>query len=522
MEDLRLRLLGYLASAWHYRWHGLAAAASICAIGWLTIALIPNSFESETKVYIDTDTLLRPLLKGLAVTTNSAQQVNVMLRTLLTTPNLERVIRATNHNSDKMSGAQMQDAVASLRNGISLSSLGTKKLFSITYRAASPARAQSVAQALLYVLIDSNIGNLRKSSDNVRGFLDNQISSYEQKLTEADRRRANFKSSHLNFFTTSSRGGVTDVGDSVVAADTALIQAKTTLGEAKARRDSLVSQLRLTQSTLDVNTPPAVIIGGGPLSLSEQLSIAKAKLSALQIRFTNDYPDVQIEKHLIKKLKSEIAESSKSGTVRDLQGISNPAYVAISNKVADQDANVAVARERLASAKTQLVQAKKTALLAITVQRQYQNLDRDYQVLHKNYEALVARRESANISQAADSQQSTIFRIVEPPNRPDRPIAPNRLLLNAIVLFVGLGAGLAVAVALGETSGRIKSVGELSASFSLPVLGAITFVQTAVDATRQRRSALHFALGVSLLLLGYIVILILFHHLVATPEVHSI
>src|SRR6185437_5464018 len=152
MRNWWVELFPYLIATWRYRWYGLGAAWAVCVVAWLTVLLIPNTYQSHAEVYIDTNTLLRPLLQGLAVATDPNQEIQVMLQTLLTEPTLESVVRATNPKAASMSSGQIQDAVAALRKQVSLTNLKAKDLYSIAYTDRDPAHAQSVAQTLVSVL----------------------------------------------------------------------------------------------------------------------------------------------------------------------------------------------------------------------------------------------------------------------------------------------------------------------------------------------------------------------------------
>jgi len=162
MQQWRLNLLRYLSESWQYRWQGLATAWLACLIGWVGIALIPNTYQSIGEVYIDTHGLLNPLLKGLAVTPDPNQEIAVVMQTLLSDPTLQRVVRETHPNAASMSSDQMQDAVTKLRQHVSLKNLLAKDFYSITYSDHNPAHSQLVAQTLLSVLIDSSVGGQRR------------------------------------------------------------------------------------------------------------------------------------------------------------------------------------------------------------------------------------------------------------------------------------------------------------------------------------------------------------------------
>jgi len=507
MQQWRLNLLRYLSESWQYRWQGLATAWLACLIGWVGIALIPNTYQSIGEVYIDTHGLLNPLLKGLAVTPDPNQEIAVVMQTLLSDPTLQRVVRETHPNAASMSSDQMQDAVTKLRQHVSLKNLLAKDFYSITYSDHNPAHSQLVAQTLLSVLIDSSVGGQRRDADQVGSFLEKQIANYEQKLKAADKRRADFKTAHVQFFASTSDGDkMSGVGD-VVAAQAAVAESQNALSEANGRRNSLRSQVEATPQTLDVNSPlPATMDRTGTaINPRTQLAAAIAKLNELRVHFTDQHPDIVAQKRLIKLLKSQPDNSNSS------EAISNPAYVMLMSKLADTETEVAVDQNRLSNAQKRLEDARNMTAEAIAVQREYENLDRDYQVLQKNSQELASRRESATITQAAGDQQSSfVFRVVSPPIQPDRPVAPNRLPLNAAVLLVGLAAGGGIAFALGQFSGRFMDLGKLKDAFELPVLGAITTVRTDSDISAAMQSNTRFAAGLSMLMITCVILLYFF------------
>ena len=100
-------------------------------------------------------------------------------------------------------------------------------------------------------------------------------------------------------------------------------------------------------------------------------------------------------------------------------------------------------------------------------------MDRDYSVLRNNYEQLLNRLQSANPVQAADTQADKVkLRIVDPPETPRLPVAPNRLLLVLGVLVAGIGGGIACTILLGQRDRSFSTVDQLR-DLGLPVLGGI-------------------------------------------------
>jgi uncharacterized protein involved in exopolysaccharide biosynthesis len=80
----------FLRMAWLYRWYGVVLAIALSTIGWTVVQLLPDKYEVKSKVFLDTRSMLRPLLQGIAFNSGMLSDSALLLsRTLLTRPNLE-------------------------------------------------------------------------------------------------------------------------------------------------------------------------------------------------------------------------------------------------------------------------------------------------------------------------------------------------------------------------------------------------------------------------------------------------
>lgn len=508
MLSWKVKALVYASGIWRRRWVCLGAAWLLCLAGWTLVALLPNQFEGEAKVYIDTETMMQPLLRGLTVTTDADQQVSVMLRTLLTRPNLEQVVRQTDPNAASLSPADLESKIARLEQEIAIRPLGSKNLFSIAYRSRDPATAQAVTQTLVSILADSNIGNRRRDIQGAETFIDSQVAEYETLLREAEQKRAHFKEEHVDYF---SHG---ENGLQLGPARSAYEQAKTELSLAQTRRDALRAQLSVTPRMLDVDAPVSVVINGNGAApsdaraaIEQKLQQACQNLAELQSRYTADYPDVIAGKRLVAELESELNAAPAGAKPADArrQSVSNAVFEQIRVRLAEEETNVALQEQRLADAGKQLEEAQRLAEKSAEVEAQYADLNRDYGIIQKNYQELLERRESAKLSKAVDERQQNIsFRVVEPPRKQLKPVAPNRKLFNSAVLLLGLAGGIGLGVFLTLTSDQIHVSDELKESFDLPVIGVISRLPEPGNALRSRRAALRASGMAALLLVCYL------------------
>ena len=91
MLELKNLLVPLVAALWQGRWLVMTTAWIACLVGWIGVALLPNMYTSSARMYVDTDTLLRPLMKDLAVSPDFDRQVEIMRDTLFAMPNIEEL-----------------------------------------------------------------------------------------------------------------------------------------------------------------------------------------------------------------------------------------------------------------------------------------------------------------------------------------------------------------------------------------------------------------------------------------------
>lgn len=502
MESLRALLRRYIKSAWRRRWYGVATAWILCGIGWAGIYSLPDQYESTARMYVDADAILTPLLKGLAADNSAVTQLDVLQRTLLSGPNLEKLIAKTDLDLQVNGPGEREAMVKALAKQIQVVPQ-TRNLFTISYRNPVPKTAYDVVQTLLTIFIEGATGSNRTDMENARRFLEHQIASYEQQLRAAERRRADFRAKYTDMLPAES-GGSSSAG-----LDTARTNARTLSGQlldAIAKRDALKQELS--------TTPPLLVVekgssgGGGGGGMSSQLQKAEQELAELRLRDTEEHPDVIAMRKRIAEMRAGKypmgggGGAPAAGAVTRPDGsksLPNPVYEQIKIRLIEADSQVVSLQRQSDEAnaykdKLEKVQRDQPGLLA-----EYANLDRDYNVLRKNYEELLSRLQSANIAQAADTQADKVkLQIVDPPQVSRLPVAPNRPLLVAAVLLAGLGAGIALPIMMSQLDRSFTSVEDLR-GIGVPVLGGISMF--GAPPRRERvMAAIRFSAAVLLLI----------------------
>jgi hypothetical protein len=130
----------------------------------------PNKYEASARLYVDADAVLTPLLRGLAVDNTLAGQLDVLQRTLLSRPNLEKLVSKTDLGLSIKNAADLEHMVDRLANEIRINPQ-THNLFTIVYRNTSSRLAYDVVQTVLNTFVESKTDNNRTEMENAQLFL---------------------------------------------------------------------------------------------------------------------------------------------------------------------------------------------------------------------------------------------------------------------------------------------------------------------------------------------------------------
>ncbi|MBV9521980.1 MAG: chain-length determining protein, partial [Alphaproteobacteria bacterium] len=492
MNDIYRQLFGYVGALWRKRWYIVLIGWLVCVPGWIGVMALPNRYESQARIYVDTDSLLAPLLRGISVEGNVGQQVDFMQRTLLSRPNLEKLTRMTDLDLRIHSQAEKDDLLRDLASRIQITQNQGRNLFSVSFVDKSPELAQRVVQSLLSIFVESNVGASRSDIEKARQFLDVQIAQYEKQLQDSEARLADFKKTHLDVLSRGGAGGTFQA--SLDQARAAYADLKGQLDDARSRLASLKRQIETVPPVVQVDSSPSVYVAPGQRALPPALASLQMRideqqkaLDALRIRFTEHHPDVVIAKRQLddlhkqydeteRKLKGEAAgEKGIDGLKAVKTTVPNVVYEQMKLRMVELESTVTTLERRVALADLETKRYDELANTAPAVEAELTTLTRDYGVLRKNYDELVQRRESAKLADAVETTGDKIqFRIVDPPQIPSIPSGPPRLVFMSVVLVGSLGLGLAAAFLMSQLDDAFISLASLREQVGLPVLGSIS------------------------------------------------
>ena len=485
MNDLLTQIYGYLHGMWRYRWSALLIAWLVALLGWLFVFSLPNQYTAKAVVYIDTTSVMKPLLKGLALETDTFDELAVMSRVLLSRDNLLSVIRETDMDL-KVNSPEAREALAQeLARSVYIQSGGGRgpksNIYEIGYQCDSAERAYKVVSSLLNNMIENTLNSTRTDTVAAQKFLDTQIAEFEERLSIDEQKLAAFKKANIGYMPDEKGSYYSRLR----RAQDEMEKVRLKLLFAKRRYSELQKQLRGEKPMLDSESYQT--------NSEAKLRQYTEQLNTLLSQYTEKHPDVQALKSRIADLKAGRAiagDEDTSKSVKDEVEF-NPVYQEIKVDLSKASVDVETLKIELDEKENAVQKLKDSIDIIPEVEAKLANLNRDYEITHKRYLSLVDRRESARLTQSAEESTSgETFRVIEPPRVPSEPSGPQRLLLLVGALAVALGAGLGWSLLRYLLQPTFINLQQLGHTVGLPVLGAVSLY---LSPQHKRQRALQLA-----------------------------
>jgi polysaccharide chain length determinant protein (PEP-CTERM system associated) len=488
MAEITALILNFLKAIGKYRWHAVAITWVVALIGWAVVLKLPNKYETSARVYVDTQSILKPLLSGMTTLPNLDQQVMFMRQTLISRPNVERVMRDTDLDVKATNIEEKDRMVDDLMAKITIAGTERDDIYTISYTATDPKLAKDVVQSLLTIFVEGSFGGKKQESDKAVQFIDDQIRSYEEKLATAENTLKEFKIKHLGLL---PREGA-DFSSKVASANDALSQARLELAEAE-QASSAIRRRMAGGGSLGTGQVPL------DPELEGRIAAAQKNLDTLRLQYTEEHPDIIATRRLVEQLQARKKEEAKKGRP-DTSVAASPMMQQLNVSLSDAESRVAALRARVNEYANRVATLKTQSVTAPEVEAQLVQLNRDYEVNRENYQKLVQRREQAKLSGDLTSATNMMTcRVIEPPLAAAKPSGPNRLALFSGVFVFSLIAGLVGAFLMAQVRPTYLSHAALRETTGVPVLGSINMHWT--DSQKVMRKRRLVGLGVALLVL---------------------
>lgn len=503
LDIARSQVLG----CWRHRWLALGLAWVLCCLGWLAVWLMPNVYGAYARVYVDTQSVLRPLLEGLAVGSDVLSEVALMERAVMSHPNLEKLVRDTGLGMVTGDRREVELAIVQLQKSLKLRRDGDNTV-TVSYENIDREKSLHVVTTLLNQLIEGAMDENQADRSTAEKFLVEKLKEYELRLNESEAALADFKRKNIGLIP----------GDSNIdyygRLQTELAQLGVIEGRLRAarnRRSELQRQIEGEEPVLGLlaeDETPAVMTS----PQDRQILELEQRLADLRLRYTETHPQVVAARETLEQLRERKEAAFRAGgpQVRAYSSLNlNPVYQQMKIQLSQVEVELAQLQAEYSDQAGVVADLRRKVNIIPEVEAELKRLVRDDDVNRSQYDDMLRRVEAARVTEEAGSSKGKAFRVIDPPKVLADPVGPNRPLLFTAVLVLALGAGAGMAIALNLLRPVFFTGKDLERRFGLAVIGTVRQGLSATETMAQRQTVMAFAGGVGLLLVSYGLLLFL-------------
>ena len=452
-------------------------------LAYLVSLKLTNRYTSQTVVLVESQKVPESYVKPV-ITEDFGYRLGTMQEQILSRSRLQPILdRFQLYGQPE--GAQKEWKLAQMRKDIKVkpvfSSVGTRQGgipgFSISFTYEDPKIAQLVCGDITSMFIEENLKARQQSARGTTEFLEKQLAESKRKLDEQDAKLAEFKRKYTGQLPQQEQSNM-----NLLMGMNGQLEA-VTQALSRAQQDKTYTESILGQQVAAWETTRQDGTGANPQILQQQLATLQNQLVMLRARYTEDHPDVGKAKNDIAQLKQRLQEAEVASTNKPPESETRPSLTEPPQiqqlRVALRQYEQAIKEKTRQQERLQQQIGLYQARLQMTpvVEEQFKDVTRDYQQALNFYNELLAKKSQSEMATDLEMrQQGEQFRVMDPPNLPEKPSSPDRLKISLTGLSGGFVLGMAIAFLLEFLDKSLRSEEDVKFYLNLPALALVPVV----------------------------------------------
>jgi uncharacterized protein involved in exopolysaccharide biosynthesis len=544
------------------RWKTIAlAAAMMFILIFLVAMLLPPVYKSAATILIQEQEIPQDLVRS-TITSFADERIQVISQQVLVRTVLLALIDKYNLYPNRRNSLTNEELLDKMRDDIKLQPISTDVTdrrsgaqikatiaFKLSYESNSPDKAQKITNELVTLFLNENLKNREERAAETSSFLSEESDRLARHIAEVEGQLAGFKAKNegklpeltqLNLQLSDRNANellrvehdITETRDRHAALESELaltspnnalpgtngvdhliLQPEDELKSKKAQLAAIegaytedhpdVRRLKREIASLEAN-------GAGPTiddQRDKQLASLKAELEKLRHSYTEDHPDVIRTRLAIEALQRSQARTSVDPDRRIRAD--NPVYLNLRSQIDSGNAELAALLEERQQLLSKQRQIERNLEQTPEVEREYLELSRDHENSQVRYRELKQKQMEAEVAQQLEQdRKGERFTLIEPPQYPERPTSPNRLVIVLAGFVFSLVGGMTAGGVREALDSTVKGSSELVRILRVPVLSVIP-ATLPENYEEQARRQQWFVIGA--VLMGLVIVMVLVH-----------
>jgi len=465
----------------------LAGAIFLCSI--VTAAVLPNRYQAWATLLVEPQSISKGLIESTLEESELEGRLHLMTMQILSRGRLSRVITDLDLYPDESKEMTREEVISLMRSHIRVEPVLPElevtdrrrqldfeiNTFRLYFHSKSPTTAATVANRLANDFIDEHLRGRVQVSGDTSEFIEVELGRLSTRIAEVEARIAEVK----------------DANPGRLPMD---VQSNQRLLE------RFIDRIRDVQRDLAIAESDEAfykqqMLAGGTNASSLQVT-PERRLEELELQlaeysgrgFTEKHPDIVSTQQEIVEVKAKIESARRTGEeAAEQAGLS----LAEQNASAEQQRahlRAVAARQDIERLDAQIAAIHASLAATPRVSEQLDALEREHQHLFASYQEFSSKRLEASVAANMERRQKgEQFRILESAYPPPRPFSPNRIVIIAVGLLLGIGLGAGIAVLLEAVDSSFHGARQLQTALRFPVLASIPGIVLESDRAAMRR-----------------------------------
>jgi polysaccharide chain length determinant protein (PEP-CTERM system associated) len=484
--------------AWKRKWYIVIPFVAIASVTAIVSYFLPNVYRSEAVIAVLPQKVPDAYVRA-TVTTRTEDRLVALYQKVRSRTYLERAIQLYNLYPRERRYGIMEDVVEKMRVDITIENV-KGDAFRVAYVNQDPRLAMKVADTLAGWIIDESRTDRTVLAQSTTDFLSTQLEDARRRLEAQEKRLADYKRAHSGELPTEREANLQVLSNMQMQ-----LQALSQQMNQDRDRRYLVEKAIAELSSPLQNAPNVTISGDDPTivaggTTAAQLVAAQRQLELLRLRYKADHPDVARMQKVIRDLEAK----------QQAEALQAPLSPGADPKPATPEEAQRLGRLKLAQTELELIdrqlaakQAEEKRLRGVVAAYQARveatsgreselaSLTRDYDTTSKQYQSLLAKQEDSKVAANMESREiGEQFRFIDPARMPERPVSPNRPLINLVGALFGLGLGIGLVAALEYRDNSFRTDDEIVSVLALPVVAVIPLMLSREERRAARRRSM--------------------------------
>ena len=480
MDEGLMSLNDYFTIIRRRKWSLMLPTFGVILLAVLVALVMPPTYKSTATILIEEQEIPAEFVQT-PITSYAEQRIQTINQRIMSYTRLQEIIDRFDLYHDMRDKHPTEMIVEKMRENTKLEMINADVIdprtgrpseasiaFSLSYEGKdNPQKIQQVASVLTSLFLEENLRSRVQQTQATAQFLEEERKRVKESLDDLEAKIAEFKEKHTNTLPELLQVNIQNLSNTEHSIEVLQEQIRSQQEREGYLRAQIAS---LTPQQED----------------KMRLDQLRVQLVQLKSRFSDHYPDVIKTKAEIAELERQMA-AARINRYAGRVAPDNPAYITLSSQLSSTQAEIASNQAQIEALKERARKYQQQIDETPRVEQTYRMLTTERNNTQAKYEDLMRKVMEARVSQGLEKEQKgERFTLIDPAHLPEEPYKPNRMVIIAIGIVLGIGAGIGTASLREFSDTSIHSSRFLSTTTSFPVLAMVPTIETSGDIFRRR------------------------------------